>query len=80
MIRRMHRKLTITLEEDVYEGLHRVVGRGRISQFIEDVVRPHVTRPDLEESYRQLALEEESQADALEWTEGLIGDVGAALD
>lgn len=76
----MHRKLTITLEEEVYEGLHRVVGRGRISQFIEDVVRPLVTRLDLDESYRQLALEEEGEAEAREWAEGVIGDVGAALD
>ena len=38
--RAMPRKLTITLEEAVYEGLYRTVGRRRISQFIEDVVRP----------------------------------------
>ena len=29
----MHRKLTITLEEAVYEGLYRTVGKRRISQF-----------------------------------------------
>ncbi len=40
--RAMHRKLTITLEEAVYEGLHRTIGKRRISQFIEDLVRPHV--------------------------------------
>lgn len=38
----MHRKLTITLEEAVYEGLYQTVGKRRISQFIEDLVRPHV--------------------------------------
>lgn len=76
----MHRKLTITLEDEVYEGLHRVVGRGRISQFIESLVRPHVTRLDLEESYRSLAAEEEADDEAREWAEGTVGDVGAALD
>jgi len=34
--------LTITLDEAVYEGLLRTVGKRRISQFIEDLVRPHV--------------------------------------
>ncbi len=44
----MHRKLTITLEEAVYEGLYRTVGRRRISQFIEDLVRPHVVDTTLD--------------------------------
>ena len=43
----MHKKLTITVDEEVYESLHRVVGRQRISQFIETLVRPHVIREDL---------------------------------
>jgi mRNA interferase MazF len=41
----MQKKLTITLDEEVYEGLHSVIGRRKISQFIESVVRPHVTLP-----------------------------------
>nr|NIO71365.1 addiction module antitoxin [Anaerolineae bacterium] len=38
----MQKKLTITIDEQVYEGLHAVIGRGRISRFIEDLVRPYV--------------------------------------
>ena len=38
----MRKKLTITIDEDVYAGLYRVVGRRRISRFIESLVRPHV--------------------------------------
>ena len=45
----MQRKLTITLNEEVYESLHAVVGRGNISQFIEDLVRPHVVVGDVSE-------------------------------
>lgn len=71
----MHKKLTITLDEDVYEGLHRVLGRRRISPFIESLVRPHVVGADLEEAYRQMADEEAREAEALDWTEGTIGDV-----
>ncbi|MGH3089474.1 MAG: hypothetical protein ACRDSJ_19455 [Rubrobacteraceae bacterium] len=47
----MHEKLTITVDEKVYEGLHRVVGRQRISQFIERLVRPHVSIPWSEERF-----------------------------
>ena len=44
----VRKKLTITVDEQVYEGLHQVVGRYRISRFIEDLVRPHVLAADLE--------------------------------
>ena len=49
----MQKKLTITLDEQVYRGLHTVVGRRRISQFIEGLVRPHVMSKDLELAYRR---------------------------
>lgn len=39
----MLHKLTITVEDDVYEGLHRVVGRGQIGRFLANLARPHVT-------------------------------------
>jgi len=52
-----------------------VVGRRRISRFIEDLVRPKVSRQHLEEAYKQMARDEEREADALEWAEGTVGDV-----
>ena len=71
----MHKKLTITIDERVYEGLYSVIGPRRISRFIEDLVRPHVMSPDLEASYRQMAADEEREAEALEWAEATVGDV-----
>ena len=71
----MRKKLTITLDERVYEGLHAVIGRRRISRFIEDLVRPQVLFPDLEAAYQQMAEDEEREAEALEWAEATIGDV-----
>ena len=71
----MQRKLTITVDENVYDGLHRVVGRGHISQFIESLVRPHVLRPDIEAGYQQMAQDEAREAEALAWVEGVVGDV-----
>jgi predicted CopG family antitoxin len=71
----MQKKLTITLDERVYNGLHTVVGRRRISQFIESLVRPHVIGKDLELAYEQMAREETREAEALEWAEATVGDV-----
>jgi len=71
----MAKKLTISVDDDVYDGLHRVVGRGRISRFLEDLARPHVLNSDLEAGYRQMAADESREAEALEWCEGLIRDI-----
>ena len=71
----MRRKLTITVDKAVYDGLHRVVGRRRISHFLTELARPHVVQDDLEAGYRAMAADEEREQEAAEWIEGLIGDV-----
>lgn len=71
----MRKKLTITIDEQVYKGLHEVIGRRKISQFIEDLVRPHVLSEDLEAAYQEMAANEMREAEALEWAEATIGDV-----
>jgi hypothetical protein len=71
----MQKKLTITVDERVYHGLQVVVGRRRISQFIEGLVRPYVIGKDLEVAYRQMAQEEAREAEALDWAEATVGDV-----
>jgi len=70
----MNRKLTITVSEEVYEGLHRRIGRRRISQFIERLARPHVVPEDIEAAYREMAADQAREQEALEWSEGLIAD------
>ena len=72
----MQKKLTITIDEEVYEGLYEVVGPRRISRFIEDLVRPHVLYPDLEAAYAEMALDEERERAAMDWAEATMGDVG----
>ena len=51
----VRKKLTITVDEEVYEGPHRVVGRRRISRFLSALARPHVVQDDLEAGYRAMA-------------------------
>ncbi len=69
------RKLTITIDEQVYEGLYRVVGPRKISSFIEELVRPHITYPDLERAYAEMAQNKVRESEALEWAEGTLGDI-----
>lgn len=71
----MRKRVTITLDQEVHEGLRRVVGRRRISRFIESLVRPHVVKADMEAAYREMAQDQEREREALEWSEALIGDV-----
>lgn len=73
----MHKKLTITVSEEVYNGLHAKIGRGRISRFIDRLARPHVVDKELEKSYRAMAKDTERENSAKEWTDNLMPD---ALD
>lgn len=71
----MSKKLTIMVEDEVYEGLRSVVGPRRISRFLNDLARPLVTNGDLEADYREMAADEEREAEALEWAEATIADI-----
>jgi predicted CopG family antitoxin len=71
----MSKKLTITVDDEVYAGLHSIVGRRRISRFLNELARPHVLRRDLAEAYKAMAADEERERDAAEWVENLTGDI-----
>lgn len=74
----MHKRMTISIDETVYEGLVRVVGRRKISRFLEDLARPYVVNEDLLTGYRAMAADAEREAAALEWSDALIGDADDA--
>jgi predicted CopG family antitoxin len=71
----MHRRMTITLDEEVYEGLYRLIGKRRMSQFIEDLLRPHVMDTALDDGYQAMAADKEREAEAEEWCNALAGDM-----
>lgn len=82
----MAKKLTITVSNEVYDGLHRRVGRGKISRFIDELARPHVTDrnsaaywltaspEELDRGYAELAADENSEREASEWIEASAGE------
>lgn len=65
----MQKKLTITVDEEVYEGLHKTIGPRKISKFVEGLVRPHVVRPNLELAYSQMSKDKKREAEALAWAD-----------
>ncbi|MFP4268600.1 MAG: hypothetical protein ACLFQW_11440, partial [Spirochaetaceae bacterium] len=71
---RMTKKLTITLDENVYQGLKAKIGPGRISHFIENLVRPHVLNEELEKGYAEMAQDSNREEEAWKWSEALICD------
>jgi hypothetical protein len=71
----MQKKLTVTIDEEVYNGLREVIGPRKISRFIEDLVRPHVVKKNIYAAYQAMAADEIREAEALEWAEGTCGDI-----
>jgi len=71
----MQKKLTITVDEEVYEGLHKTISPRKISKFIEELVRPHVVRPNLELAYSQMSKDKKRETEALDWAEMTFKDI-----
>jgi len=71
----MQKKLTITVDEEVYEGLYRTVGPRKISKFIQELVRTYVVRPNLESAYAEMAKDKKRELEAMEWAEATFKDV-----
>ncbi|MGE9984920.1 hypothetical protein [Desulfovibrio sp. SGI.169] len=70
----MQRKMTISIDETVYNGLMSVIGRRKVSKFLEDLARPHVVKESLAAGYAAMAADTEREQEAVEWCETLVGD------
>jgi hypothetical protein len=75
----MHKRMTITLDEAVYDGLNRTIGKRRMSQFIEDLLRPHVMDTALDDGYQAMAADAAREDQAQEWCKALAKDLGKDL-
>jgi len=71
----MQKKLTVTVDEEVYNGLRKIIGPRKISKFIEELVRPHVVYPNLESAYAEMARDSKREKEALEWAEVTFKDI-----
>ncbi len=68
------RKLTISIDDRVYDGLHAMLGRGKIGKFLEELARPYVVKDRLGESYAQMAADADLEAEAREWVDEFADD------
>ncbi len=69
-----HKRMTISIDARVYDGLVRVVGRRKISRFLEELARPHVVGENLEAAYEAMANDAARETEAAAWSESLVGD------
>lgn len=67
----MSRKLTISIDDQVYDGLQAVIGRGKIGKFLEDLARPFVVTESLSAAYAELSADEARETEANEWCDAL---------
>ena len=70
----MTRKLTITIDDQVYAGLHAVIGRGNIANFLEQLARPFVVPTSLADAYAEMTGDQQREAEAEVWVEALSED------
>jgi hypothetical protein len=68
------KKLTITVSAEVYRGLKRKIGPGKISAFIDGLARPYVVDSALDVAYREMAADGLRESEAQEWVDGLAGE------
>ncbi|MCQ0989190.1 hypothetical protein [Jiella marina] len=71
----MRRKMTITIDAEIYEGLLRTAGQRDLNLVIENLLRPLVLDRTLDDGYRAMAADDDREAEAQEWCEGLSADL-----
>ena len=67
--------MTISLDEAVYDWLYRTVGRRHISQYIEDLFRPHVLDTALDDGHQAMAADQERETETQAWCSALLADM-----
>jgi len=68
----MQKKLTISVEESIYNDLYSMIGKRKISKFIENLIKPYIARDDIKMAYQKMAKDKQREKEAHEWEEGLI--------
>jgi hypothetical protein len=53
----------------IYHRLHKIIGQGNISKFLEKLVRSQSVRPYLESEYAVMSRDEKRENEAMEWAE-----------
>ena len=73
----MSKRLNLYVHDEFYEKLLSHVGRGHISNFIEEQVMPLIQNTDdaLEIGYKKMSQDRRQMREAVDMANGCIGDV-----
>ncbi|OGH55598.1 MAG: addiction module antitoxin [Candidatus Lindowbacteria bacterium RIFCSPLOWO2_12_FULL_62_27] len=71
----MKKKLTLSVDREIYDGLRSQIGARRISGFIESLLRPHVVKSSLEEGYARMSRDKDREKEARRWAEQTVRDI-----
>lgn len=62
-------------DEQLWDSFIHLVGRGNVSKWIENTIRPLVDNSDLATSYKQMALDSSRESEAEEWVSNTLDGV-----
>lgn len=62
-------------DEQLWDSFIHLVGRGNVSKWIENTIRPLVDNSDLATSYKQMALDSSRESEAQEWVNNTFDGV-----
>jgi len=68
----MQKKLTISIAENVYNDLYAVIGKRKISKFIENLIKPYIISDNLSLAYQEISQDAQREIEFCESVEGLI--------
>jgi hypothetical protein len=63
-------------DEQLWSDFTHLVGRGNVSKWIENMIRPVVDKSDLANAYKMMAEDDAREKEAQEWLSATSGDVG----
>jgi hypothetical protein len=70
----MMKKLTITVSEEVYNGLYAKIGAGKISGFIDSLLRRNILEDELRKGYKTMGADRDREEDAERWTAAFLNE------
>jgi hypothetical protein len=66
----------MTTDQMLCKGLHKIIGPRKISRFVQEIVRPHVVRPNYESAYVEMEKGKKRENEGLEWAENTFKNIG----
>lgn len=69
----MQRKITLSIEEEIYRKLRFLIPKRKMSKFVEEALKEKIERLKLEEpieeGFKMMGKDKEREKEALEWSE-----------